>query len=346
MNEDVLKSHIKNSLSGKCIFLCGDEEYTKDHYIKQLVKRVDSLPMPEFNLIQFSGKNFTPHALASALEDLPYMSDYKLIVVSELDYSKLSEAVIDEVVYSLDTMPDYVDVLFVAKSNELSAKIIGKKEKAPVSALIAFAEKNGILAIFEKETGSKLKKWICRHFSSAGADIADSVPETMINVCGEDMYTLKGETEKLIAYCKGRKVTDEDVVNVCCSNKSFKVFDLTKALTAGNSGKVHDIYNFLIGSGVSPYMLINMLSSCITDITVTKAGIESGKTVAEIAKALKTFDWAVKNYIPYARKVSFDFLDYAADKCNECAVALKSYKNDPACTVEIFLLRLSAYEKN
>ncbi|MBQ3195153.1 MAG: DNA polymerase III subunit delta [Clostridia bacterium] len=346
MNEDLLKAALKNAVSGKCFFLCGDEEYTKDHYVKQMLKRIESLPMPEFNLIRFSGKDFTPFALATALEELPYMSDYKLIIIEELDYGKLSDSVVSDIITALDTMPEYVNVLFVAKSNELSAKIIGKKEKAAISALIEFTEKNGIFTVFEKETGAKLKKWIKRHFDAANTEITESVPETMVNVCGEDMYTLKGEALKLISYCKGRTVTDDDVINVCCSNKSFRVFDLTKALTAGNTARVHDIYNFLINSGVSPYMLINMLSSCITDITVTKAGLEDGKSLAEIAKALKTFEWAVRNYAPYARKVSFDFLDYAADKCNECAVALKSYRNDPACTVEIFLLRLAAYEKN
>lgn len=346
MNEDILKAHIKNASMGKFIFLCGDEEYTKDHYVKQLIKRVEGLPVPEFNLIRYNEKDFNPHSIALALEELPYMSDYKLIVVEGLDYSKLSQDAVDSLICSFDYMPEYADVLFVAKSGELTQKIIGKKEKAPVSELINFAEKNGIFTVFEKESGAKLRKWVRRHFDAAGASVAESVPETMINVCGEDMYTLKGEAAKLIAYCNGRTVTEEDVVNVCCSNKSFRVFDLTKALTSGNSGRVHDIYNFLINSGVSPYMLINMLSSCITDITVTKAGLENGQSITEIAKTLKTFDWAIRNYAPYARRVGFDFLDYAADKCNECALALKSYRNDPACTVEIFLLRLAAYEKN
>ncbi len=346
MNEDILKADIKSQATGKCYFLCGEEEYTKDFYVKSFIKRVDALPMPEFNLIQLNAKEFSPHALSAALEELPYMSEYKLIVIQELDYTKLSEAVVTETVAVLEDIPEYANVLFVAKSGELTAKIIGKKEKAPVSALLNFAEKHGVIAIFEKETGAKLRKWIHKHFDAANTPIADTVPETMINVCGEDMYTLKGEAGKLIAYCKGRSVTDADVINVCCSNKSFRVFDLTKALTAGNSGRVHDIYNFLIKSGVSPHMLINMLSSCLTDITVTKSGLEDGKTVTEIAKALKTYDWAIRNYAPFARKVSYKYLDYAADKCNECAVALKSYKNDPACEVEIFLLRLAAYEKN
>ena len=270
MNEELLKSSIKSAVSGKCFFLCGDEEYTKDYYVKLMLKRIESAPMAEFNLIRYNGKDFSPFAMATALEELPYMSDYKLVMIEEIDYNKLSENSVADIVGALETMPEYVNVLFVAKSNELSAKIIGKKEKAPVSALIDFIEKNGVFAIFEKETGAKLKKWIKRHFDASSTEVAETVPETMVNVCGEDMYTLKGEAQKLIAYCVGRKVTDEDVINVCCSNKSFRIFDLTKALTFGNSARVHDIYNFLINSGVSPYMLINMLSSCITDITVTK----------------------------------------------------------------------------
>lgn len=346
MNEDILRTHIKGNVSGKCYIFCGDEEYTKDFYVKQFFDKVNSLPVPEFNLITFNGKEFSTHNLASSLEDLPYMSDYKLIVISELDMAKLNEAVVTETIAILDTMPEYANVLFLARGDELPPKLVNGKDKAPVSQLLSYVQKNGLLVIFEKETGAKLKKWIKRHFDASATLVNESVPETMINVCGEDMYTLSGEIQKLIAYCKGRAVTDKDVINVCCSNKSFRIFDLTKALTAGNTQMVHDTYNFLVKSGLSPHMIISMLSSCITDMTVVKAGLESGKGVADIAKSLKTFDWAVRNYAPYARKVSYDYLDYAADKCNECALALKSYRTDPACAVEFFLMRLASYEQN
>lgn len=346
MNEDILKKHIKESVSGKIYLFCGDEEYTKDHYIKSFIARAAELPLPEFNLLRFRGKEFAVQSFAASLEDLPYMSDYKLVIVEDIDFAKLTDSVVADIIGALDAMPEYANVLFIARGGELSQKLIAKKEKAPVTDLINYIEKNGVLAVFEKETGAKLRKWVKRHFDAADVEISDSVTETMINVCGEDMYTLSGETQKLIAYCRGRKVTDADIINVCCSNKSFRIFDLTKALTAGNTSKVHDTYNFLIKSGVSPFMIINMLSSCLTDMTVVKAGLESGKSVAEIAKSLKTFDWAVRNYAPFVRKLSYAYLDYAADKCNECALALKSYRTDAACAVEFFLLRLAAYEQN
>lgn len=346
MNEDILKSHLKEGLSGKCYLLCGDEEYTKDHYVRQFLKRVENGPVPEFNLLMFNGKEFTPHAVAAALEDFPYMSDYKLIFISEVELSKLSENVVTEFLELLEDMPEYANILILARSNELSAKILNKKEKAPVSALISYLEKNGLVVSFETQTGVKLKKWVRRHFEASNTPINDSTLEYMIALCGEDMYTLNSEAKKLVAYCNGREVQKADVDAVCCVNESYRIFDLTKALTARDTKRVHDIYNNLIKGGASPFMIINMLSSCITDMTVVKAGIESGKSVQEIAKTLKTFDWAVKNYAPFVRKVDYGYLEYAALKCNECATALKSYRTDAACAVEFFLLKLSAYEKD
>ncbi len=345
MNDDILKKHIKEDAKGYCYLFCGDEEYTKDHYIKQLVKRVEEMPMPEFNLISFNEKSFSPHALAAALEDLPYMSDYKLIMISDVNLLKLNEGTVSELCDILENIPDYVNVLFVARKGELYAKLLAKKEKAPVSALIDFAEKHGLLVNFEMQSGVKLKKWVKRHFDVAATPISDEALDYIVALCGEDMYTLHGEAAKLIAYCNGRSVEKKDVAEVCCANESFRVFDLTKALTAGNTQAVHEIYNGLIKSGSSPFMIINLLSSCITDMTVVKAGLESGKTVAEMAKALKTFDWAVRNYIPHVKRTSFEYLEYAASKCNECALALKSYRTDAACDIEFFLLKLSAYEQ-
>jgi len=344
LNEDILKLDLKQNKSGKCYLLCGDEEYTKDHYVKQFFKRVENGPVPEFNLLTFNGKAFTPHAVASALEDFPYMSDYKLIFVSEVDLGKLTETVVSELCDIIEDMPEYANILILARRNELTQKLLSKKEKAPVSTLLTFLEKNGLIVNFETQTGVKLKKWVYRHFEAANTPIGNDVLDYMIAFCGEDMYTLHSEAGKLIAYCKGREVKKTDVEAVCCANESYRIFDLTKALSARNTKAVHDIYNNLIKNGASPFMVINMLSSCITDMTVVKAGLESGKSVQEIAKTLKTFDWAVKNYAPFVRKTDYKYLEYAAMKCNECALALKSYRTDPACAVEFFLLKLASYE--
>lgn len=346
MNEDVLKKRLKDGVRGSCYLFCGVEEYLKDYYIGRFLKRVRELPMSEFNLVQFDGKSFSAAALAEALQDLPYMSDYKLVCIGELNLSKLAESEVSDICAALEDIPEYADVLFAARKNELSEKLLARKEKAPVRALLDFVEKRGLLVNFEKQTGAKLKQWVRRHFSAAKVPIDEGALELMISLCGEDMYTLHGEAAKLCAYCKGRSVGQRDVAEVCCANESYRVFDLTKALTAGDVRKLHDIYGGLIKSGSSPFMIMNLLSSCIADMTVVKAGIEAGKTVQEMARTLKTFDWAVRNYIPYVRRTSYEYLEYAAAKCSECALALKTYRTDAECDVEFFLLRLSAYEKN
>ncbi len=346
MNEDLLKAQIKSQTSGKCYLLCGEEEYTKNHYSKLILKRAEDGPLPEFNLITFNDKTLTSYELATAMAELPYMSDYKLIYISDVELSKMPASTVNDIVAELRYIPEYANVVFVARADELSQKIITKKEKAPISELLEFIEQEGLIVEFESQSGYKLKKWLKRHFDAASANIDDNALETMISICGEDMFTLNGEVQKLIAYCKGRTVTSADVENVCCSNKSFRIFDLTKALAAKNTSQIHEIYNLLIREGASPFMILNMLSSCITDMTVVKSGLEAGKSVSEIAKTLKSFDWVVRNYAPSVKRVSYEYLEYAASKCNACAIALKSYRTDPANSIEVFLLKLAAFEEN
>ncbi len=346
MNESTLTAQMKAQTAGKCYILCGEEEYTKDYYAKQLLKRAENGPLPEFNLITFNGKTLSAFELATAMAELPYMSDYKLIYISDIEFSKLTANAVNDLIAELNNIPEYINVVFVLRSDELPLKIIDKKEKAPVSELLAFVEEDGLIVNFEAQTGLKLKKWVKRHFDAASTDISEDALEAMISICGEDMYTLNGEANKLVAYCMGRAVTRNDVEKVCCSNKSFRIYDLTKALTARNFAKIHEIYNLLIQDGASPFMIINMLSSCITEMTVVKSGLEEGKSITEIAKALKSFDWAVRGYVPSVKQVSYKYLEYAARKCNACALALKSYKTDPANAIEVFLLKLAAFDEN
>ncbi|HBR30450.1 MAG TPA: hypothetical protein DD733_00040, partial [Clostridiales bacterium] len=56
MSLDILKQRLKSDKPCGVYFFYGKEEYTKDHYVRELRKKVTSSPLPEFNHIVFDAE--------------------------------------------------------------------------------------------------------------------------------------------------------------------------------------------------------------------------------------------------------------------------------------------------
>lgn len=345
MSIELLKKEIKENKCGRIYFLCGEEEYIKDHYAAEIRKKTLSLPLPEFNYIRLKGKDFSVPALTDCLEGLPYMSEQKLVEINEFDFNKLNDASAEELCAVLADIPEYAKVLFVVRADEISAKAIQDKEKSASARVLQLIRKKGLVVEFKSESEAKLLAWIKKHFVAKKTKIDDKAAEELLLTCGEDMYLLLGEIEKLAAYCNGRTVTVDDVKTVCCVNQSFQIFDLTKALTDRDFAALHKILRKLIDAGQAAQLIIGVLSKCLSDMIVIKAGVENAVAISEIAAKIKSFDWAVRRYLPTVRKTSFKYLEYAAAECSVCEKKLKSFSSDEATELELFVLRLACFKE-
>ena len=344
MSIDLLKKELKENKCGRIYLLCGTEEYTKDHYATEIRKKVLSLPLPEFNYIRLKGKDFSVPALTDCLESLPYMSEQKLIEVNEFDFNKLNDSMAEELCSVLEDTPEYANVLFVVRENEISSKAIQDKEKSSAARVLQTIRKKGLVVEFKSESEAKLLAWIKKHFTARKTKIEDRAAEELLLICGEDMYMLLGEIEKLSAYCKDRTVSVEDVKTVCCINQSFQIFDLTKALTDRDFAVLHNILHKLLDAGQPAQLIIGALSKCLSDMIIIKAGVEDSIAISEIASKLKSFDWAVRRYLPAVRKASFDYLEYAAKECSACEKKLKSFSSDEKTELELFMIKLACFK--
>ena len=84
MNESDFKKHMEaGDLSGLYV-LYGDEKYLVRRYAGKLIRKAcGDNPFPDFNLQRFNG-SAPVDDIAAAVESLPFMSERKCVVVSDL----------------------------------------------------------------------------------------------------------------------------------------------------------------------------------------------------------------------------------------------------------------------
>lgn len=353
MSLDILKKRLKENKLGGTYLLYGHEEYTKDFYARQLRKKVASSPLPEFNYIIFDASVSDPSELAEAVFSLPYMWDYKLIEVKNLDTASLNADTAESYAQVISQLPEYVILLFLFRSEEFDDNMGGfKKGKSGtgskakgkgIKILIDAIKEEGVAVNFPNETGVRLEKWVARHFAASKIDVNRTAVQTLISLCGNDMYTLHSEIEKLINSPAPRPIDQNAVMKYCCPNESYKVYELSDALTNGDMKKVKRIFNVLAEDKTDPSMLLGYLSKCFSDMLIIKSGVEEGISHSRIAKLSKKQEWLVRKTAAGLSNKPSGYIAFACDAIDNADRKLKRYSINPYLVLEILLFRIGLY---
>jgi DNA polymerase-3 subunit delta len=344
MSLDVLKSRIKeNKLSGVFLF-CGPEEYTKDHYVGLIRKKVDSSPLPEFNHTYFNASSDKICDLEDAIYSLPYMWDTKLIEITDLESAKITESDVVEYSRIFSDIPDYLTIIAVLRADEQTEENRNtKNSKSGISAFINAVKENGLVVEFENERADKLTTWITKHLNSHGVVFDQSVPRELINVCGSDMYILQGEILKLKEVYSGAPLKSSDVRKYCCANNAFKFFDIANALNRRDIVTAKRIMENIDLTGDNLPKAIGFLAKNYSEMLLVKMAIDSGKSFEFIEKDLKIQKWKVGKIATAVSSVDIKTLSFAIAQLSLADNKIKSYRGNPKRILELTFYRICTY---
>ncbi len=347
MSLDILKARIKdNNFSGVYLF-CGLEEYTKDHYAARMRKIVDSSPLPEFNHVFFNASSGKFSDFEDAVFSLPYMSETKLIEITELESAKLNADVIEDYARIFSDIPEYLTILMILRADEQTEEARKTlNAKNGLGALVATVKNHGLVVEFESEKSDKLVTWISKHFASKGVAFDANVPREIINVCGNDMYILQSEITKLSEAVTDKPLSIADVRKYCCANSSYKYFDMASALMRRDIVGAKRIWESLDLKRDEISLAVGYLARKYAEMLVVKTGIDSGKSQELIAKDLgmgPKQKWQVGKISSSVSSVDSKMISYAISQLSQADIKLKSYRGNPERILELAFYRICTY---
>lgn len=352
MSIDKLKEKLKNKQYDGVYFFYGDEEYTKDRYVDMLRKCVTSCPLPEFNHVTLDAEETTPLDLADAIASPPSMCDTKMIEVRHLDVNSAKKAVLEGYIDAISDIPSGCVVLFCMRSGETpdegySYSAYKKKSKSssgesPASAFMSELSSAALTVCFERETGDKLYAWIRRHFISRKVEIDNNAVYTLVEMCGNDMYVLLGEIEKLTAFYSGTSLTRADVKSICCSNEIYKIYELSNAVMKGDLYTAKAVFDNLRLNRTDASTMLSQLSRSFYEALMITAGVADGKNYYEIASSLKMQQNRISAIASGCRGRDYKSLAAAVLIFDSADRRIKSSREDPYLVVETAICRVCA----
>ena len=245
--------------------LIGCETYLRDTAARTITDAaLSGTLLREFNDVTFSLLTESAMSAIAAAEQLPMMSDRRVVRVK--DFAKLRETEEDILIRYLERPIDSTVMLFIA--DELD------KRKKLTKVLLSQCAVVDFSAVKDAEA----RAWAKARLKELKTTADERTLGEIITRVGTDLQTLASELEKLAAGAIGTgHITFEMVDQLIARSRELSNFDLGDQLVAGNRREALQTLHRLLDDDVAPVMLLGLIAGNYHRLAVAKELLNRGK---------------------------------------------------------------------
>jgi DNA polymerase III subunit delta len=201
----------------------------------------------EFNESAFSLLSDSVQAAIAAAEQLPMMSDTRVVRIR--DFARLREADEDILIRYLNNPSPTTVMIFIA--DDLDKRKKSSKVLLDTCTVVEFSPLKD----------AEAKAWAKSRLKELKVSADDQVFSELIRLVGTDVQTLANELEKLAstAAATGR-ITLDHIDELIGRSRELSNFELADHLMAGNRKKALETLHRLLEDGAEPVMLVGLIA--------------------------------------------------------------------------------------
>jgi DNA polymerase-3 subunit delta len=319
---------------------------------KELQRIKDTLGDPEIlsvNTNVLNGAETSPGQLRDMCRMVPFMNPFRLIIVEGLldlfepEFKQRSSSQssqkrgvkkLDEwklFIDSIQDLPESTILIFmdakVTRNNTL-LKILGPHAK---------------VKSFPQLRDRELYSWINDRVSGNGGSINPSAMRLLIEYSNNDLWTLSNEIEKLIAYCSGRQIAENDVMQLTCYSREANVFNLVDAIFNRKVKQTHNILQRLLSDGTNTSFIIAMIARQLRLIIKAKYLDENASTKQALQALNMSSEFILNKTKEQAGKYSITQLSACYHRLLQADIDIKTGKYNEEVAVDLLVADLCRY---
>lgn len=333
-----LKNKIKsNDLGGAYIF-CGEEDYLKKYYLREIANiSCQDEAFSLFNHVVFDGTDVNIAEIAESIKSPPMMADYKLIEWKYPDIEHMSESdkkLIEGLSESLADYPYVILILFADAEGFAPGTA-----KRPSKLAVRLGKTYNIVN-FEKSTDAQLIGWLKRHFDAENIRTDHDTLGALIFRAGHSMEVLHSEVKKLSAYAKANTlaaITKKDVDLVASPTLECDAFALSGSITDKNRGGAFIALKDMMGRRVEPGAALATLARSFGELVTVSLLLDEGMDARDIEKLLEWNQYKIKICINSAKRWGTEKLSSATARLRKLDAESKSGGISGYKVIEMFI---------
>ena len=266
---DELKADLKAETLKNAYIFYGEETYLRQSYLDQVREALVPAGFEEFNYHRLGGKGLSMQALQETVEAMPMMAQHTLVTVTDLDIFKLDMSARGAFIEIISDIPEYCTVIFIYD-------LVAYKRDGKMKKLVAALDEHVREVEFCQQDRELLLRWIKRRFAADGHDIDAATADHLLFTCGSLMTDLLPEIGKVSAFAKGQSVTIADINAVVEPRLEARVFDMTRAITAGSYNEAAHILGELLRQRTEPIMILAAVGKELRQLYTARMALDAG----------------------------------------------------------------------
>lgn len=333
-----LKAAIRAKELRSLYFFHGEEMFLLRHYLGQIKKILIDDLTESFNYHRLTNENFSIQEFADAVENLPMMAEYTMVLVEDVDLFKLPEADRNKIAEILADIPEYCTVVFTYIT-------VPWKPDKRYTKLYDAVNIKGTAVSFDKQEQRDLVAWITRHFAAHKKSISSDLCVYLIELTGGTMTAISGEIAKICAYSGSDTIRKSDIDAVTEPVLDAVAYQMTDFISRGEYGAALQKLNDLFKLQEEPLMILGNIGSTFRRLSTAKVMLDNGRSASELTKLYRVPDYVARKTMETARRIRPEFCKVAAELILETDAKIKTSFDDPQRLLELLLLRLAQEAK-
>lgn len=316
-----------------CLF--GEETFLSERAKDEIVEAVVPEAMRDFNLSQYDGLDCDTAKVRDALETLPMMSPYRVVVLTNAHELKDKEWELLQPI--LDAPPQ--GLVFVCVATKID------KRKRHWKRLLD----GGVALECKRLYDNQVPEWITylgqRHAIRFGPEAAAALQQTV----GSNLHDLDGEIRKIAIYCGGKaagggrtvvEASVEDVIKVAARVRMESVFDFTEAVGQNDRARALGCLVNLLDQGQNEIGIVALLARHVRILRSLIEGMKEGLSGARLAARAGVSPYFIREYAQQVKFWTPKKIDLTLEALFDTDRALKTSPIESHIWLESFIVRI------
>ncbi|PKB71886.1 MAG: DNA polymerase III subunit delta [SAR202 cluster bacterium Io17-Chloro-G6] len=323
------------------VHLLYGDSFLVPRRLERLIAESAASDVLEANRHRLAGPQTKSGELLSMCNALPFMDDYRLVIVEGLlgtaetqsrgrrrgssGDAKSSEQwqVLGD---AIPQMPDTTILVFT--DGPLAANNTLLRLLKPVAQVEELAAPNG----------EALARWVKSTAEDKGSSISPSAIRSITDLVGNDLWTLEQELEKLALYCSEREIQEADVGEMVSQVREASIFAAVDAMIDGRPGVALRLLRQLKDDGREAPYIISMVERQLRLLALARDSQDRGAPQSELRGRLGTSsDFVVRKTAEQARRHSMPEIIWRYNRLLETDLAIKRGKLEPDLALELLV---------
>lgn len=314
---------IKNGSFQRVYLLYGEESYLKRQY-KQKLKNALAPSGDTLNAAYYEGKNCNIGEMIDLAETLPFLAEYRLILVENSGCFKSScEELAEYMKHIAET------TVFVFEEEDVDKR--SKMYKAVKNA--------GRAVEFARQKDALLVPWILGRLKRENKKITQSVMQLFLEKTGNDMENIDRELEKLFCYTLGKEVISaEDVEAVCTVQTTGRIFEMISCIAEGKRKQALELYYDLLALKEPPMRILFLIARQFQILLQVKELGRQGYDHKFIASKAGIPEFTVRRNLSQSGRFTTEQLKKAVLNCVKTEESVKTGILNDRMAVELLIV--------